>query len=100
MSACSFDHALEPVVATALFWKPQVALLVNEPTLLPVLMPLAPAATLRVGQVVPPRHRYSGHKVSGLMVFLVDEHPPETSPIVDLDTPPEHQRPISHYNGL
>jgi len=32
--------------ATALRWRPQVALLVNEPTLLPVLMPLAPAATL------------------------------------------------------
>ncbi len=32
--------------ATALFWKPQVALLVNERTLFPVLMPLAPAATL------------------------------------------------------
>jgi hypothetical protein len=32
--------------ATALFWKPQVALFVNEQTLLPVLMPLAPAATL------------------------------------------------------
>jgi hypothetical protein len=32
--------------ATALFWRPQVALLVNEPTLLPVVMPLAPAATL------------------------------------------------------
>jgi hypothetical protein len=32
--------------ATALPWRPQVALLVNEPTLLPVLMPLAPAATL------------------------------------------------------
>jgi hypothetical protein len=32
--------------ATALFWKPQVALLVNETTLLPALMPLAPAATL------------------------------------------------------
>jgi hypothetical protein len=31
---------------TALFWKPQVALLVNERTLLPVFMPLAPAATL------------------------------------------------------
>jgi len=31
--------------ATALFWKPQVALFVNEPTLLPVLVPLAPAAT-------------------------------------------------------
>jgi hypothetical protein len=32
--------------ATAVFWQPQVALLVNERTLLPVLMPLAPAATL------------------------------------------------------
>jgi hypothetical protein len=32
--------------ANALFWKPQVALLVNKRTLLPVLMPLAPAATL------------------------------------------------------
>jgi hypothetical protein len=32
--------------ATALPWRPQVALLVNEVTLLPVLMPLAPAASL------------------------------------------------------
>ncbi len=32
--------------ATALFWKPQVALFVNERTLLPVFMPLAPAASL------------------------------------------------------
>lgn len=32
--------------ATAIFWRPQVALLVNERTLLPVLIPLAPAATL------------------------------------------------------
>lgn len=32
--------------ATVVFWKPQVALLVNESTLLPVLMPLAPAATV------------------------------------------------------
>jgi hypothetical protein len=32
--------------ATALFFKPQLALLVNERTLLPVLMPLAPATTL------------------------------------------------------
>jgi hypothetical protein len=32
--------------ATALFWKPQLALLVNERTLLPVFMPLAPATTL------------------------------------------------------
>ena len=37
--------------ATAWFWRPQVALLVSETTLLPALMPLAPAATLpqRVG---------------------------------------------------
>jgi hypothetical protein len=32
--------------ATALFWRPQVALLVNERTLLPVLMPLAPSSSL------------------------------------------------------
>ena len=32
--------------ATALFWKPQLALFVNERTLLPVLMPFAPASTL------------------------------------------------------
>ncbi len=32
--------------ATALFWKPQAALLVNERTLFPVLMPLARATTL------------------------------------------------------
>lgn len=32
--------------ATVLFWKPQVALFVNERTLLPVSLPLAPAATL------------------------------------------------------
>ncbi len=32
--------------ATMLHWRPQVALLVNERTLLPVLMPLAPASTM------------------------------------------------------
>jgi len=32
--------------ATALFWKPQVAMLVNTRTYLPVFVPLAPAATL------------------------------------------------------
>lgn len=32
--------------ATALFWKPQVALFVNERTLLPVFMPLAPSRSL------------------------------------------------------
>ena len=32
--------------AGAWFWKPQIALFVSEATLFPVLMPLAPAATL------------------------------------------------------
>jgi hypothetical protein len=32
--------------ATALFWRPQLALLINEHTLLPVVMPLAPASEL------------------------------------------------------
>jgi hypothetical protein len=32
--------------ATVLFWKPHVALCVNESTLLPVLIPFAPAATV------------------------------------------------------
>jgi hypothetical protein len=32
--------------ATALFWRPQVAMFVNARTLLPVLVPLAPAATV------------------------------------------------------
>ncbi len=32
--------------ATVLFWKPHVALFVNERTLLPVLTPFAPARTL------------------------------------------------------
>ena len=32
--------------ATAVFWRPQLCLFVNELTLLPVLLPLAPAATL------------------------------------------------------
>jgi hypothetical protein len=38
--------ALGDWYATALFWKPQMALFVNEPTRLPVFVPLAPAATL------------------------------------------------------
>ena len=38
--------ALGSWYATALFWKPQVALFTNELTLLPVLVPLAPAATV------------------------------------------------------
>jgi hypothetical protein len=37
---------LGPWYATVLFWRPRVVLLVNESTLLPVLLPLVPAATL------------------------------------------------------
>lgn len=40
--------------ATVLFWGPRVVLLVNESTLLPVFMPLAPAKTLtsRIGEQI------------------------------------------------
>jgi hypothetical protein len=38
--------ALGDWYATALFWRPQVALFVNESTLFPVLVPLAPAKTV------------------------------------------------------
>lgn len=38
--------ALGDWYATAVFWRPQLALFVNETTLLPLLVPLAPAATL------------------------------------------------------
>ncbi|WP_431922996.1 DUF6933 domain-containing protein [Amycolatopsis tucumanensis] len=37
---------LGPWYATVLFWRPRIVLLVNEMTLLPVLLPMAPAATL------------------------------------------------------
>jgi hypothetical protein len=40
------DTAMGDWYATALFWKPQVALFVNERTFLPVLVELAPAKTL------------------------------------------------------
>jgi hypothetical protein len=42
--------------ATVLFWKPQVVLFVNEPTLLPVLVPLAPAASVIPGFVAEMLH--------------------------------------------
>lgn len=38
--------ALGSWYATVLFWRPQVALFVNEETLLPLIVPLAPASTL------------------------------------------------------
>lgn len=46
VSDSSSTTALGSWYATALFWRPQIALFVNETTLLPLLLPLAPAATL------------------------------------------------------
>lgn len=46
---CTVEHpttVLGNWYATALFWKPHTVLFVNEKTLLPVLLPLAPAGTL------------------------------------------------------
>lgn len=40
------DGVMSNWYATALFWKPQLALFVHEETLLPVLMPLTPASSL------------------------------------------------------
>lgn len=40
------DTLLGDWYGTALFWKPQAALLLNTETMIPVLMPLAPASTL------------------------------------------------------
>jgi hypothetical protein len=48
--------------ATALPWRPQVALLVNETTLLPVLMPLAPAATMTTRICSRSRSVWRGHR--------------------------------------
>lgn len=45
-SAAAPTTALGNWYGTALLWRPQVALFVNEQTLLPVFMPLAPAASL------------------------------------------------------
>lgn len=39
-------RSLDSWYATVLVWKPQVALLIDEYTYLPLLMPLSPAATL------------------------------------------------------
>lgn len=52
--------------ATALFWKPQVALLVNEKILLPVLMPLAPATSLAA--------RFPKHLAEVLAAHGVPQH--------------------------
>jgi hypothetical protein len=50
--------------ATALFWKPQLALFVHEETFLPVLMPLAPAGNLA--------ERFPAHLAAVLKALDVD----------------------------
>jgi hypothetical protein len=50
--------------ATVLFWKPQLALFVHEETLLPVLMPLAPASSLA--------ERFPAHLAAVLKALNVD----------------------------
>jgi hypothetical protein len=50
--------------ATVLFWKPQLALFVHEETLLPVLMPLAPASSLA--------ERFPAHLATVLKALDVD----------------------------
>ena len=65
--------------ATTLFWKPQVALLVNELTLLPVLMPLAPAAELA--------KRFTNHPASTLFASGT----PDALPKLDLTSSPVDQ---------
>ena len=60
--------ALGDWYATVLFWRPQLALFVNESTLLPVLVPLAPSATL-LGRFVPALGTLlSGHGASPAFV--------------------------------
>ncbi|MGE5857414.1 MAG: DUF6933 domain-containing protein [Solirubrobacterales bacterium] len=64
--------------ATALFWKPQVALFVNEATLLPVLVPLAPTKSLA--------GRFPAHLEAVLNAlgtdprFMAAEGPPPSTP--------------------
>ena len=45
--------ALGDWFATALFWKPQAALLVNARTMIPVFTPLAPPASCSTGHLKP-----------------------------------------------
>ncbi|MEU5881216.1 hypothetical protein [Spirillospora sp. NPDC047279] len=64
------DTRLGQWYATALFWRPQVALFVNEETLLPILLPLAPAATL-LNRV--PDHIASALAEYGASQALIDD---------------------------
>jgi hypothetical protein len=54
--------------ATMLRWRPQVALLVNERTLLPVIMPLAPAATMPARVADHVRDVLAAHDIPELVI--------------------------------
>ena len=59
--------------ATVLFWKPQVALLVNESTLLPVLMPFVPSSTVLDRFPVALKAALASHEVSReFIAFEID----------------------------
>jgi hypothetical protein len=63
--------ALGDWYATALYWRPQVALFVNEITLLPVLVPLAPAATVVERFVAEAAQTFCAHQLDP--AFVTDE---------------------------
>ena len=79
--------------ATALFWKPQqVVLLVNEATLLPAFMPLAPAASLpaRIGEQIAatlatsPRHPTPSSKASYVKCATAGSTPTASRSIIGI----------------
>ena len=61
---CTSPEVFGNWYATALFWKPQLALFVHEETLLPVLMPLAPSSSLA--------ERFPAHLAAVLNALDVD----------------------------
>ena len=78
-TALSAAPALGPWYATAIFWKPQVVLFVSESTLLPVFVPLAPAATVLRRfpaelEVVLRRHGAPEAFITGELSTLGDGH--------------------------
>jgi hypothetical protein len=58
------DGVMSNWYATALFWRPQLALFVHQETLLPVLVPLAPASSLA--------ERFPAHLATVLKALDVD----------------------------
>lgn len=65
---------LGPWYATVLFWQPRLVLMVNELTLVPVLMPLAPASTLTARIVEEVAAVLVAHQVPDLIIDQEREH--------------------------